>query len=133
MTLYLFAVGSAVQGGLLNCEMMIVGRIICGFGIGLLCGIIPTYLAEVTPVSIRGSVGSFFYLTLACGILAAHLITQAFNSYALQNDGKEMVNNWRYILGIQGILAKGLIALMIPLEESPRCVDNSKIEYFYHA
>jgi MFS family permease len=66
--------------------MMIIGRIICGFGIGFLSGIIPTYLAEVTPVSVRGSVGSFSYLTLACGILAAHLVTQAFNTYALQND-----------------------------------------------
>jgi MFS family permease len=100
--------------------MMIVGRVICGFGIGLLSGIIPTYLAEVTPVSVRGSVGSFFYLTLACGILAAHLITQAFNTYALQKNGEQMINNWRYILGIQGFLAIVLIALMIPLEESPR-------------
>jgi hypothetical protein len=77
-------------------------------------------LAEVTPVSIRGSVGSFFYLTLACGILAAHLITQAFNTYALQDNGEHLVNNWRYILGIQGIMALVLILFMLPLEESPR-------------
>eukprot|EP00596_Hydrurales_sp_CCMP1899_P000511 CAMPEP_0119036800 /NCGR_PEP_ID=MMETSP1177-20130426/4751_1 /TAXON_ID=2985 /ORGANISM="Ochromonas sp, Strain CCMP1899" /LENGTH=545 /DNA_ID=CAMNT_0006997177 /DNA_START=355 /DNA_END=1989 /DNA_ORIENTATION=+ len=113
-------VGSAIQAGLLNYEMMIAGRVICGFGIGILSGVVPTYLAEVTPVSIRGSVGSFFYLTLACGILAAHLITQAFNTYALQDNGEHLVNNWRYILGIQGIMALVLILFMLPLEESPR-------------
>jgi MFS family permease len=117
---FIRTVGSAIQAGLLDYNMMIAGRVVCGFGIGLLSGIIPTYLAEVTPQSVRGSVGSFFYLTLACGILAAHLITQAFNTYSLDDAGEQLIHNWRYILGIQGILGLILILCMVPLEESPR-------------
>lgn len=91
-----------------------------GVAIGLLSGIVPVYLAEVAPKSVRGSVGSFFYLTLAIGILFAFLVTLGLNQYSLEQDGTYKAENWRYILAIQASLAVFLMILMVPLTESPR-------------
>ena len=114
------AVGSGIQGFTFNYAMMISGRVVVGLFIGLLSGIVPVYLAEVSPKSIRGSVGSFFYLTLAIGILLAFLMTLAFNNLSLRADGTTQPDNWRYILAIQAALAIILMILMLPLTESPR-------------
>lgn len=119
---FLTAIGAVIQGSTINYGMMIAGRVVAGQGVGLLSCIIPVYLAEVTPKSIRGSVGSFFYLTLAVGILMSFLLTLAFNTYEVEPDGAYKIDNWRYLLGIQGMLALVLIVLMIPVEDSPRYI-----------
>jgi MFS family permease len=117
---FITSVGAAIQGAAVDLPMMLSGRCVAGVGIGLLSCIIPVYLAEITPQSIRGSVGSFFYLTLAIGILMSFLLTLAFNTYSLAPNGTYAPDNWRYLLGIQGILALVLIIFMLPLEDSPR-------------
>jgi SP family facilitated glucose transporter-like MFS transporter 1 len=45
-------------------EMLIVGRFICGFYIGLYSGIIPMYLSEIAPINLRGSIGTMNQLFL---------------------------------------------------------------------
>lgn len=109
-----------IQAGAMNFTTMIIGRIVAGISIGLLSGIIPVYLAEVAPKSIRGSAGSLFYLTLAIGILFAFLVTLGFNTLSVDDNGVFQPNNWRYILAIQAGLAIFLLILMFPLTESPR-------------
>lgn len=37
-----------------NLDMMYAGRVLTGFGVGALTGIIPSYIAEVAPTAIRG-------------------------------------------------------------------------------
>ena len=113
-------IGAIIQAAAQDLVTMIAGRIVVGFAIGLLSGIVPVYLAEVAPKSIRGSVGSFFYLTLAMGILFAFLVTLGFNQYSLQADGSYNPNNWRSILGVQAALAIVLVGMMLPIPESPR-------------
>ena len=120
LAMFFTAVGSCIQACACDFSTMIVGRIVVGIFIGLLSGVVPVYLAEVAPKSVRGSVGSFFYLTLAIGILVAFLVTLSLNTYSLQPDGSHVAANWRYILGIQAILTICLVALAISLPESPR-------------
>lgn len=122
--MFFTAVGSCVQAGATTLTTMIAGRVVVGLFIGLLSGIVPVYLAEVAPKSIRGSVGSFFYLTLAVGILFAFLVTLALNKFAVQADGSSDINSWRYILAVQAALAIFLVLLMIPIPESPRWLLN---------
>ena len=45
-------------------QMLIAGRFICGFYIGLYSGIIPMYLSEIAPINLRGSIGSMNQLFL---------------------------------------------------------------------
>ena len=122
--MFFTAVGSCVQAGATSFLTLIAGRVVVGLFIGLLSGIVPVYLAEVAPKSIRGSVGSFFYLTLAVGILMAFLVTLALNKFAVLSDGSSDTNSWRYILGVQAALAIFLVFLMVPLPESPRWLLN---------
>eukprot|EP00596_Hydrurales_sp_CCMP1899_P010645 CAMPEP_0119042762 /NCGR_PEP_ID=MMETSP1177-20130426/16140_1 /TAXON_ID=2985 /ORGANISM="Ochromonas sp, Strain CCMP1899" /LENGTH=317 /DNA_ID=CAMNT_0007009765 /DNA_START=149 /DNA_END=1099 /DNA_ORIENTATION=- len=129
MAMFGTAVGSVIQAGAMGFTTMIAGRIIAGISIGLLSGIIPVYLAEVAPKSIRGSAGSLFYLTLAVGILFAFLVTLGFNTLSVTDTGEFEPNNWRYILAIQAGLAIFLLGLMIPLTESPRwLISVGKVE-----
>ena len=120
LAMFFTAIGAIIQAAATNLSTMIAGRIVVGLVIGVLSGVVPVYLAEVAPKSIRGSVGSFFYLTLALGILFAFLVTLAFNKHSLQLNGTPADNNWRYILGIQAGLAIALVFLMLPLPESAR-------------
>lgn len=122
--MFITAVGSCVQACATSLTTMIAGRVVVGLFIGLLSGIVPVYLAEVSPKSIRGSVGSFFYLTLAVGILFAFLVTLALNKFAVHADGSSDTNSWRYILAIQAALAIFLVLLMVPIPESPRWLLN---------
>jgi sugar porter (SP) family MFS transporter len=122
--MFFTAVGSCVQAGATTLTTMIAGRVVVGIFIGLLSGIVPVYLAEVAPKSIRGSVGSFFYLTLAVGILFAFLVTLALNKFTVLADGSNDINKWRYILAVQAALAIFLVMLMVPIPESPRWLLN---------
>ena len=51
----LFIIGAGVNAGAQNVAMLVVGRLLLGFGVG--CGntLIPLYLSEVAPHKYRGS------------------------------------------------------------------------------
>ena len=123
-------IGACVQAFAQCFQVMIIGRVIVGAGIGLLSAAVPMYLAEVSPKSIRGAISSLFELTVAFGILLAFLTTWWFNNYFLisEEQGHEQAeykhnpqeNNWRYILIIQAAMAAILSTFLIPVPESPR-------------
>ena len=50
-------------------EMLIVGRFVCGFYIGLYSGIIPMYLSEIAPINLRGVIGTMNQLFLVIKFL----------------------------------------------------------------
>lgn len=123
-------VGAIIQAFAKCWQVMVIGRVVVGTGIGILSAAVPMYLAEVSPKSIRGAISSLFELTVAFGILLAFLITWWFNNYMYisEEQGQGQANfkhipqesNWRYILGIQAAMAACLSTLMIPVPESPR-------------
>ena len=114
----IICVGACIQTGANSWQVMIFGRLIVGAGVGMLSAIIPIYLAEVSPKSIRGAVSSMFEVTVAVGILLAFTVNWLFNSFhvmSVSDSGK-----WRAVLGIQAALAICLSALLLPLPESPK-------------
>ena len=52
----LFAVGALVMGFAWNILMLVLGRLIVGFGIGIAAMSVPLYLAETAPTQIRGAI-----------------------------------------------------------------------------
>jgi len=55
VTSVIFLVGVALMTATVSSlPMMYAGRVLTGFGVGALTGIIPSYIAEVAPPAIRG-------------------------------------------------------------------------------
>ncbi|PVD35462.1 hypothetical protein C0Q70_02425 [Pomacea canaliculata] len=55
-------------------EMLIVGRFVSGINAGVNSGVGPLYLAEISPVSLRGLVGTLNQLAITLGVLVAEAI-----------------------------------------------------------
>jgi len=107
-------IGGIIQASALSWGMMIGGRVCVGLGIGILSTVIPMYVSEMSPKSIRGSLGVLFQLAITIGLLVAFLVDLAFEKASHQ------VNDWRYALGTQSGLSIALFCLMLILPESPR-------------
>ncbi|KAL4376670.1 hypothetical protein GQ457_02G035580 [Hibiscus cannabinus] len=50
------------------------GRLLVGYGMGLLSYVVPVYIAEVTPKDIRGGFTSVHQLMICCGVSLSYLI-----------------------------------------------------------
>lgn len=55
-----FIVGAILCAASVDIAMLIVGRLLCGFGVGIFTSTSPTYLAEVTKRETRGRFISFY-------------------------------------------------------------------------
>ncbi|XP_060808291.1 solute carrier family 2, facilitated glucose transporter member 1-like [Amyelois transitella] len=98
------AAGSAV--------MLIVGRLIIGVNSGLAAGIAPMYLAEISPVSLRGSIGTVYQLVITSTILLSQVL--GLSSILGTADG------WPYLLGLVAIPAAIQYATLPLCPESPK-------------
>ncbi|KFK33306.1 hypothetical protein AALP_AA6G358000 [Arabis alpina] len=75
-----FLIGAAVNAGSVNLAMVLLGRIMLGFGVGFETQAVPVYLSEVAPTHMRGGLTIMFQLAVTLGIFGANLI-----SYVTQN------------------------------------------------
>jgi len=51
-----------------------IGRLIIGFSCGLSSGLVPMYLTEISPINLRGSLGSVHQLLVTIAILVAQIL-----------------------------------------------------------
>ncbi len=118
----LFLVSAIGAGVATSVEILIAFRLIGGLGVGIASVIAPAYIAETSPTSIRGRLGSLqqlaivsgIFLSLAVDALLAHLAGGASNILWL---GLEAWR-WMFILMAIPAVVYGLLAFTIP--ESPR-------------
>jgi len=111
-----FLVGSIINAAAANLAMLIVGRILLGFGVGFANQSVPLYLSEMAPARLRGGLNIMFQLATTLGILAANLINYGTN--------KMHPNGWRVSLGLAAVPAMLLILGGLFCPETP----NSLIE-----
>ncbi|XP_065858196.1 sugar transport protein 1-like isoform X2 [Euphorbia lathyris] len=110
---YLFAVGAIFNGFAQNVWMLIVGRLLLGFGIGCTNQSVPIYISEVAPYICRGGLHMFFQLSMAIGILIAYLL----NYFVVDKiDGGW---GWRLSLGLAIVPAIIVIMGASVLPETP--------------
>ncbi|KAF2320750.1 hypothetical protein GH714_030504 [Hevea brasiliensis] len=116
----LFAVGAILNGFAQNLAMLIIGRLLLGFGVGSANQSVPIYLSEVAPHRYRGGLNMMFQLSITIGILVADLL----NYFFAKIDGW----GWRLSLGIALVPALIIIIGSFFLPETP----NSLIERDHH-
>ena len=113
------AVGSGLAFGPWD---LIVWRIVGGLGVGAASVIAPAYIAEISPASIRGRLGSLQQLAIVTGIFVA-LLSDYFLA-ALAGGASEPLWfgldawRWMFVTEVVPAVAYGVLALQIP--ESPR-------------
>jgi sugar porter (SP) family MFS transporter len=114
---------SAIGSGLAFSPLdLIIWRVIGGLGVGAASVIAPAYIAEISPASIRGRMGSLQQLAIVTGIFIA-LLSDAFLARVAGGAGSELwlglpAWRWMFLTGAIPSLAYGIMSLQIP--ESPR-------------
>ena len=113
------ALGSGLAFGVID---FIVWRVVGGLGVGAASVIAPAYIAEVSPASVRGRLGSLQQLAIVVGIFSS-LLADAWFSGQAGGAAKELwlgMEAWRWMFIAEGVpaLVYGLFAFRLP--ESPR-------------
>ena len=63
-------ISAALQAGSFHVAMFLVGRLINGFGVGLINSIIPVYLSEISPASQRGRLVGIHGILIVVGYVS---------------------------------------------------------------
>ena len=74
----IFFVGSLLMGFAVDYLMFMLGRFVCGMGVGFAIMVAPVYTAEVAPASTRGLLTSFTEVFINVGILLGYVSNYAF-------------------------------------------------------
>ncbi|XP_036403960.1 solute carrier family 2, facilitated glucose transporter member 4-like [Megalops cyprinoides] len=93
-------------------EMMIMGRFIIGAYCGLASGLVPMYVGEIAPTSLRGALGTLHQLAIVTGILVAQIL--GLDSLL----GSEEL--WPVLMGVTVLPTVLQMALLPFCPESPR-------------
>jgi MFS transporter, SP family, galactose:H+ symporter len=70
---FIFTSASAISAALPPLAVLSACRFFLGFGVGVASFVVPLYLAETAPASIRGSMGTLFQLMITIGIFLISL------------------------------------------------------------
>ncbi|XP_038851495.1 proton myo-inositol cotransporter-like [Salvelinus namaycush] len=109
---FIFTAGGIVLSAAPDKEVLLVGRLIVGLGLGIASMTVPVYIAETSPPHLRGQLVTVNTLFITGGQFTASIIDGAF-SY-LRHDG------WRYMLGLSVVPAVLQFVGFLFLPESPR-------------
>mmetsp|Transcript_30702 Transcript_30702/g.61673 ORF Transcript_30702/g.61673 Transcript_30702/m.61673 type:complete len:679 (-) Transcript_30702:176-2212(-) len=110
ITTWLFIFGGFVQALAPSLNIVIVGRAIIGVASGASTVLVPIYLGELAPPSLRGVMGTMTQFALVIGILVADLV-----GFVLANP-----TGWRYMFFLTSAMAFFQLLLTPFLLESPR-------------
>lgn len=113
-------IGSIIVCASQNIGMLIAGRIINGFAVGIESAQVPVYISEVVPPNLRGRLVGLQQWAITWGILILYYV-----SYGASFVGENSSTGWkaasfRIPWGVQMLPAVLLIFFMLFLPESPR-------------
>ncbi|HHP7242782.1 MAG TPA: sugar porter family MFS transporter [Cyclobacteriaceae bacterium] len=105
--------------------LLVIARMIGGFGVGASLILAPMYIAEIAPPGMRGRMVSFNQLNIVIGISVAfftnYLIIKFGESDASWALGLKFAEyNWRWMLGLETLPAVLYFFGMLIVPESPR-------------
>ncbi len=106
----LFIIGALVQAFAPDVTILVCGRLVAGFGVGVAAVAAPLYAAELAPAAQRGRFVSSYQLAITVGIFVAYFVNQALAG----PDG------WRTMLGVAAVPGALLALAVLIAVESPR-------------
>lgn len=108
-------IGAAAMGCskfLESYELLIIGRYLIGINCGLNTSLVPMYISEIAPLTLRGGLGTVNQLAVTVGLLISQILGV---EGLLGTDG-----GWPYLLGV-ALFPSVLQMTLLPLcPESPR-------------
>ena len=110
MAAFLFTIGAVLESLAPGIVILVIGRLVVGFGVGVASVAAPLYASEQAPTHLRGRFVSTYQLAITIGIFIAYLVDQA------------LINNdmWRVMLGVSAVPAILLFLVMLPMPDTPR-------------
>jgi len=112
----LICIGAVLQAATYSVEQIIVGRIVCGAGIGCIASSVPTYMAEMSlEASERGPEVSYQLALLISGVALAYWVDFGFVQGLEQHPWL-----WRIPLAMQSCFAIFSACLLFFLPDTPR-------------
>ena len=105
------AIGCAIAP---NVTIMVIFRILLGFGVGAAAATVPLYLAEMAPVHMRGRMVTINELMIVTGQLLAFVMN------AILDQVIHDPHVWRVMLGVAAVPAVALLVGLFFLPDSPR-------------
>jgi sugar porter (SP) family MFS transporter len=109
----IFMVGVALQVASTTVALLVVGRLIAGFGVGFVSAIIILYMSEIAPRKVRGAIVSGYQFCVTIGLMTASCV-----DYGTEN--RTDSGSYRIPIAIQLIWAIILAVGLFFLPESPR-------------
>ena len=106
----LFTAGALIEAFAPGSYVLVLGRLVVGFGVGVASVAAPLYAAEMAPARLRGRFVSLYQLAITMGIFVAYLV-----DYVLSHG-----SGWRAMLGVSAVPAVLLVLAVWPLPDSPR-------------
>ena len=106
----LFVLGALLQAFAPGVAILVLGRLVVGFGVGVAAVAAPLYGSELAPAAHRGRFVSAYQLAITTGIFLAYLV----------NAGLAADDSWRWMLGVSAVPGILLVLVGALGVESPR-------------
>lgn len=106
----LFIAGALLQALAPDISLLVLGRLVVGFGVGVAAVAAPLYGSELAPAAHRGRFVAAYQLAITMGIFLAYLV----------NAGLAETDSWRWMLGVS--VVPGILLVLVGMlgVESPR-------------
>jgi MFS transporter, SP family, arabinose:H+ symporter len=108
----LFAITSLGTGAAPSFTFFIMARFIGGLAVGGASILSPLYVAEISPPSLRGRMGTLYQMSIVTGILISYAI-----NYLLRDAGPA---NWRWMFITGAIPSVLFFVMLLSVPETPR-------------
>jgi MFS transporter, SP family, galactose:H+ symporter len=106
----LFIAGAAIEAVTPDVPVLVAGRLVAGFGVGVAAVAAPLYAAELAPAAQRGRFVSCYQLAITIGIFVAYLVDEALAG----------PSGWRAMFGVSAVAGVLLALAVLTALESPR-------------
>ncbi|NLE79491.1 MAG: sugar porter family MFS transporter [Rhodococcus sp.] len=112
------ALGSAFPFGIVDLTLW---RVVGGLAVGFASVISPAYIAEISPASMRGRLGSMYQLAIVLGIAVSQLVNYALSAAAGGARNNLLgIEAWQWMLAVAAIPALIYLIMTLTIPESPR-------------